>query len=69
MWQSHLLHCRASNNKGQNGKKTKIYITLDGKELKQAGEFCYLGNMIANVAKCHVEIKRRINTGKYAFYK
>ena len=51
------------------GKETTVKITIDGKELEQVGKFCYLGSMITNDAKCHVEIKRRIAMGKDAFYK
>ena len=39
------------------------------KELEEVRKFCYLGSMITLDAKCHVEIRRRIATGKDAFYK
>ena len=45
------------------GKETTVKITIDGKELEQVGKFCYLGSMITNDAKCHVEIKKRIAVG------
>jgi len=32
-------------------------------------KFCYLGSMVTNDARCHVEIKRRIAMEKNAFYK
>ena len=51
------------------GQVKTVNIILDGKELEQVGAFCYLGSMITNDAKCHVEIKRRIAMGKDAFYK
>ena len=44
-------------------------ITIDGKEIKQVTEFCYLGSLISDDAKCHTEIKKRIAMGKEAFTK
>ena len=48
------------------GKETTVKIKINGNELEQVGNFCYLGSMITNGAKCHVDIKRRIAVGKDA---
>jgi len=39
------------------------------KGIGSSWNFFYLGSMLTSVAKCHVEIKRRIVMGKGAFYK
>jgi len=44
-------------------------ITIDGKEIEQVTEFCYLGSLISSDAKCYKEIKKRIAMGKEAFTK
>src|ERR1700733_14325062 len=62
-----------------NIKKTKVMrtskrrdktikITINGEEIEQLEKFCYLGSMVTNDARCHVEIKR-LAMGKDAFYK
>ena len=40
------------------GGEATVKIIIDGKELEQVRKFCYLGSMITNDAKCHVEIKK-----------
>lgn len=44
-------------------------LTIDGEEKEQVTEFCYLGSLISDYAKCHNEIKKRLSTGKEAFIK
>ena len=44
-------------------------ITIDGEEIEQVIEFCYLESLISSDAKCHKEIKKRIAMGKEAFTK
>jgi len=46
-----------------------VKITIDGEEIEQVTEFCYLGSLISSDAKCHKEIKKRIAMGKEAFTK
>lgn len=45
-----------------DGRETKVHvytcISVDGKELEQIGQFCYLGSMITSDANCHLEIRR-----------
>ena len=63
-----------------NNKKTKVMkisrveeknmkITINGEKIEQVTEFCYLGSLISDDAKCHKEIKKRIVMGKEAFTK
>ena len=63
-----------------NTKKTKVMkisrmeestvkITINGEDIEQVNKFCYLGSVVTQDAKCHTEIKRRINMGKDAFCK
>ena len=52
----------------KRGEET-INITLNGEEIEQVKKFCYLGSVVTEDARCHVEIKRRIALGKDAFYK
>src|SRR6218665_790095 len=40
------------------GEKKNIKITIAGEEIEQVTEFCYLGSLISNDAKCHKEIKK-----------
>jgi len=35
-------------------------ITIDGEEIEQVTEFCYLESLISSDAKCQKEIKKRI---------
>src|SRR6218665_3612587 len=51
------------------GEEKNLKITIDGEEIKQVTEFCYLGSLISDDAKCHTEIKKRIAMGKEAFTK
>lgn len=51
--------------KGEKNMK----ITINGEEVEQVTEFCYLGSLISEDAKCHKEIKKRIAMGKEAFTK
>ena len=50
-------------------KETTICIKINGEEIEQVTEFCYLGSVISSDAKCHKEIRRRIAMGKEAFLK
>ena len=61
-----------------NTKKTKVMrisrmgrvnvkIQVDGKEVEQVEEFCYLGSVITADARCQMEVRRRIALGKEAF--
>src|SRR3984885_11701661 len=50
-------------------KEATISIIIDGEEIEQVKEFCYLGSLISSDAKCHKEIRRRIAKGKKAFAK
>ena len=50
------------------GEEENVKITIDGEEIEQVTEFCYLGSLISSDAKCHKEIKNRIAMGKEAFY-
>src|SRR6218665_2292860 len=51
------------------GEEKNMKITIDGEEIEQVTEFCYLGSLISSDAKCHKEIKKRIVMGKEAFTK
>ena len=51
--------------KGEKNMK----ITINGEEVEQVTEFCYLGSLISEDAKCHKEIRKRIAMGKEAFTK
>src|SRR6218665_464230 len=51
------------------GEKKNLKITIDGEEIEQVTEFCYLGSLISSNAKCHTEIKKRTAMGKEAFTK
>jgi len=51
------------------GEETTVNIRIEGKEIEQVKEFCYLGSLITTDAKCHKEIRRRIAIGKEAFTK
>ena len=50
-------------------EETTLNIQIEGKEIEQVKEFCYLGSSITTDAKCHREIRRRIAMGKEAFTK
>jgi hypothetical protein len=63
-----------------NTKKTKVMviskkegkrveIEVYGKNIEQVQEFCYLGSLITEDARCSKEIRRRIAIAKEAFYK
>ena len=62
-----------------NIKKTKVMviskvlgkeanITIYGEKIEQVKQFCYLGSLITEDARCQSEIRRRIAMGKEAFY-
>src|SRR6218665_2363074 len=44
-------------------------IVIEGERIEEVKEFCYLGSMISNDAKCHGSPRRRIAMGKEAFLK
>ena len=46
-----------------------ILIIINGNKLEPVKQFCYLGSMITEDCRCHVEIKGRIAMGKEAFNK
>jgi len=48
------------------GEEKNMKITIDGEEIEQVTEFCYLGSLISDDAKCH---KERIAMGKEEFTK
>src|SRR6218665_3296623 len=52
----------------EKGEETMM-IVIEGERIEEVKEFCYLGSMISNDAKCHREIRRRIAMGKEAFLK
>jgi len=45
-----------------------LTVTINGNKLEQVKQFCYLGSMITEDCRCHMEIKR-IAIGKEAFNK
>src|SRR6218665_2275568 len=49
------------------GSESAMKKVVAGEVIEQVKVFCYLGSMIADVARCHREIKRRIAMGKEAF--
>src|SRR6218665_3952940 len=62
------------------GEEKNMKIKIDGEEIEQVTEFCYLGSLITSDAKCHkektnnidhchTEIKKKIAMGKEAFTK
>jgi len=51
------------------GEEKNMKITIDEEEIEQVTKFCYLGGLISDKAKCHREIKKRIEMGKEAFTK
>ena len=51
------------------GEEKTMKVTVDGEEIEQVNEFCYLGSLISSYAKCHKEIKKNIAMGKEAFTK
>src|SRR6218665_1090003 len=51
------------------GEEKNMKITIDGEEIEQVTEFCYLRSLVSSDAKCHKEIKKRIAMGKEAFTK
>jgi exonuclease III len=48
------------------GKRVKIVI--NGEEIEQVHQFCYLGSLITEDCRCTAEIKRRIAMGKESFW-
>ncbi len=48
-------------------EREKVKIQIDGKEIEQVTEFCYLGSVITSDARCQKEVRRRIALGKEAF--
>src|SRR6218665_4051611 len=53
----------------EKGEETTMMIVIEGERIEEVKEFCYLGSMISNDAKCHREIRRKIAMGKEAFLK
>jgi len=51
------------------GEEKNMKITIDGEEIEQVSEFCYLERLISSDAKCHKEIKKRITMGKESLLK
>ena len=49
------------------GQPRKVSIWLRNTELGQAHEFCYLGSLLTEDARCGKEIKKRITMAKAAF--
>ena len=49
-----------------DGEEKNMKITIDGEEIEQVTEVCYLGSLISSDAKCHKKIKKRIAMGKEA---
>ncbi len=50
-------------------KIKEVALWLNEQKIEQVHEFCYLGSMITEDAKCHREVRRRIALGKEAFNK
>ena len=50
------------------GEEKNMKITINGEEIEQVTEFCYLESLISSDAKCHKEIKKRIAMGKERSY-
>src|SRR6218665_2526551 len=50
-------------------EEKNMKIKIDGEEIEQVTEFCFLGSLISSDAKCHKEIKKRRAMGKEAFTK
>src|SRR6218665_188261 len=46
----------------EKGGETTTMIVIEGERIEEVKEFCYLGSMISNNAKCHRKIKRMIKT-------
>jgi len=53
--------------KVSKGTESAMKIVVAGEIIEQVREFCCLGSMISDDARCHREIKRRIAMGKEAF--
>ena len=51
------------------GEEKNMKIAIDREEIQQVTEFCYLGNLISDDAKCDKEIKKRIAIEKEALIK
>ena len=49
------------------GDSLDIKVTNNGEDIERVTEFCYLGSIITDDAKCHREIRRRIAMGKESF--
>jgi len=49
------------------GSESAMKIVVAEELIEQVKEFCFLGNMIADDARCLREIKRRIAMGKEVF--
>ena len=50
-------------------ERTNVTLIINGERVDQVREFCYLGSLITEDARCHKEIKKRIAMGKEAFTK
>src|SRR6266536_6656587 len=55
-------------NSRTEGRLLTVSVTINGNKLEQVKQFCYLGSMITEDCRCHMEIKR-IAIGKEAFNK
>src|SRR6218665_3059928 len=51
------------------GTELAMKIVVAGEIREQVKEFCYVGSIISDDARCHREITRRIAMGKEAFYR
>src|SRR6218665_1446379 len=51
------------------GEEKNMKITIDGEEIEQVSEFCYVERLISSDAKCPKEIKQRITMGKESLLK
>ena len=49
------------------GQPRKVSIWLQNTELEQVHEFCYLGSLLTEDARCNKEMKKRIAMAKAAF--
>ena len=49
------------------GSESTKKIVVSGEIIEQVKEFCYLGSILSDDARCHREIKRRIAMEKEAF--
>ena len=57
-------HQRDEGIRRVKGEEKNMKIAIDGEEIKQVTEFCYLRSLISDDAKCHREIKTGIAMGK-----